>query len=105
LVEAGRANVALSNPLKQILNIRREEIPQALLMSSYFFLVITSFWILKPLKKSLFIQYYAESGFDLLSWTLTAAQADSWPRLSTCLSLSSRQPRSRISPSAFGVSN
>ena len=65
--------MASSNPLKQVLDIRREELPQALLMSSYFFLVITSFWILKPLKKGLFVQYYEESGFELLGWMLTAA--------------------------------
>ncbi len=40
------------NPLKQIMNIRRDELPQALLMFCYFFLVITTFSILKPLKKS-----------------------------------------------------
>ena len=44
------------NPLKQIMDIRRDEVPQALLMFAYFFLVITTFAILKPLKGSLFIQ-------------------------------------------------
>ena len=33
--------------LQQVMDIRREERPQALLMALYFFLVITSFWILK----------------------------------------------------------
>jgi AAA family ATP:ADP antiporter len=64
------------NPLRAIFDIRREELPLALLMSSYFFLVITSFWILKPLKKSLFIQFYDQSGFQLLSWQLSAPQAE-----------------------------
>jgi len=54
----------------------REERPLALLMSAYFFLVITSFWILKPLKKTLFIAYYDLDGFALGSFLLTAAQAE-----------------------------
>ncbi len=66
----------LTNPLKQILNIRREELPLALLMFCYFFLVITSFWILKPIKKALFIGFYDQGGFDLFSWQMSAAQAE-----------------------------
>ena len=58
------------------MDVRREELPLSLLMFGYFFLVITSFWILKPLKKALFIQYYDHSGVDLLSLQLTAAQAE-----------------------------
>lgn len=64
------------NPLKQILNIRKSEVPLAVLMFSYFFLVITTFWILKPLKKGMFIRFYDQSGFDLLSWHMNAAQAE-----------------------------
>ncbi len=64
------------NVLRQVVDIRREEWPQALLMAIYFFLVITSFWILKPLKKSLFIEFYDQSGFNFLGWQMTAAQAE-----------------------------
>ena len=42
------------NPLKQIMDIRREEAPMTLLMFLYFFLVIATFWILKPIKKTPF---------------------------------------------------
>ncbi len=45
-------------------------------MFSYFFLVITSFWILKPIKKSLFIQFYDQQGFSLLVWHMTGPQAE-----------------------------
>jgi len=58
------------------MNIRRDELPLSLLMFSYFFLVITSFWILKPLKKTLFIGFYKDNGFDLLSWHLNASQTE-----------------------------
>jgi AAA family ATP:ADP antiporter len=64
------------NPIRAIFDIRRRELPLALLMFGYFFLVITSFWILKPLKKSLFIQFYDQTGFQLLSWQMGAAQAE-----------------------------
>lgn len=66
----------MANPLRAIMNIRREELPLSLMMFSYFFLVITSFWVLKPIKKSLFIQFYDQTGFDLLSWHLRGSQAE-----------------------------
>ncbi len=61
---------------RALFDIRRAELPLALLMFAYFFLVITSFWILKPIKKSLFIQFYDQSGFDLLSLHLSGPQAE-----------------------------
>ncbi|MEE9169159.1 MAG: hypothetical protein V3U73_05300, partial [bacterium] len=64
------------NPIKAVLDIKREELPLSLLMFSYFFLIITSFWILKPIKKSLFLKYYDITGFNLFSWHLEAAQAE-----------------------------
>jgi len=80
------------SPLKAIFDIRKPELPLALLMFSYFFLVITSFWILKPIKKSLFIEFYDKHGFTFnldfhalnnlgldigtLQWVLTAPQAE-----------------------------
>ncbi|MFC2170634.1 NTP/NDP exchange transporter [Calditrichota bacterium] len=66
----------MANPFKAFMNVKRNELPLALLMFGYFFLVITSFWILKPLKKGLFIQYYDKTGFDLFSWHLGASQAE-----------------------------
>ena len=78
------------SPLKAIFDIRKSELPLAILMFSYFFLVITSFWILKPIKKSLFIEFYDKDGFKFdfhalnnlgidfgtLQWVLTAPQAE-----------------------------
>ena len=64
------------NPLSAIFAVRKSELPLTLMMFSYFFLVITSFWILKPLKKSLFIQYYDQQGFALFTWHMAAAQAE-----------------------------
>ena len=65
-----------SSAFKAILDVRRSELPLALLMFGYFFLVITSFWILKPVKKSLFIEFYEQSGFNLLGWQMSGPQAE-----------------------------
>ena len=65
------------NPLKAVFDLKRADIGLSLLMFSYFFLVITTFWILKPIKKTIFIGYYeALEGFDLFGWHLTGAQAE-----------------------------
>ncbi|MEB2286142.1 MAG: Npt1/Npt2 family nucleotide transporter [Myxococcales bacterium] len=65
-----------ASPLRAVLDVHREELPLTLLMAAYFFFVITSFWILKPIKKALFIEYYDDSGFTLLSRTLSASEAE-----------------------------
>lgn len=57
-------------------DVKRGEWAFAVAMSLTFFLVITSFWIMKPLKKSLFIQFYDAAGFALLGFRLDAAQAE-----------------------------
>lgn len=69
--------MAEAGGLKGIFNIKKEELPFSLLMGSYFFLVITSFWIVKPIKKSLFISYYkATNGFDFFGWHMLGSQAE-----------------------------
>ena len=66
----------MNNPLQAFMDVRRGEWPLALSMFCYFFLVITSFWILKPLKKGLFIEFYDVDGFTLAGISFTAAQAE-----------------------------
>ena len=66
----------MANPIKSIFNIRKEEVPLSILMFSYFFLVITTFWILKPLKKTLFITFYDQTGVDILAWHMRGSQAE-----------------------------
>ncbi len=62
--------------LRSLIDVHPEERPIAILMLGYFFLVITSFWILKPIKKTLFITHYATTGLDFLGETFTAPQAE-----------------------------
>ena len=64
------------NPFKMVMDIKKEELPLSLMMFSYFFLVISTFWILKPLKKSLFITFYDQTGVDILQWHLRGSQAE-----------------------------
>lgn len=64
------------NPIKAVMNIRRNELPLSLLMFSYYFLVITSFYILKPIKKVMFNIFYDKTGFNLFGWQMKAAQAE-----------------------------
>lgn len=63
-------------PLGQLIAIRRDEWPLAITLFSWFFLVITTFWILKPLKKGLFIGFYKHAGITLFGLHLGAAQAE-----------------------------
>jgi len=70
------ADATPRSPLAVLRSLEGAEIPFALLMFAYFFLVITSFWILKPLKKALFIEHYDAAGFTLPGWTATAAEAE-----------------------------
>ncbi len=64
------------HPFRAIFDVRKGELPLALLMAGYFFLVITSFWILKPIKKALFLEFYDKDGFDLFGWHMLAPQAE-----------------------------
>lgn len=47
----------------------------AFLMFAHFFLVISSFWMLKPVKKTLLLTHYAD-GLVLFGWKLSAAQVE-----------------------------
>jgi AAA family ATP:ADP antiporter len=58
------------------LQVKREELPLALAMFAYFFLVITCFWILKPIKKGMFIQFYDQGGFNAFGLQFSASQAE-----------------------------
>lgn len=67
----------MAHPLSAIADIRRQELPKVLLMFTYFLLVITTFWVLKPLKKGLFIERLeATGGLTLGDLHLEAAQAE-----------------------------
>ncbi len=62
--------------LRLLADLRPGEGPIALLMCSYFFLVITSFWILKPLKKTLLLGLYSDRSFLLFGQELGGPEAE-----------------------------
>ena len=67
--------------------IRREEFPLVVSMFAYFFLVITTFWILKPIKKGLFVNYYLsrDATFDFLGLSFAPADAELIAKVSNML--------------------
>jgi len=66
----------MQSPFKAMMDVKRHERPMALLMGTHFFLVITTFWILKPIKKALFIAHYDVAGLQLAGTTFSAARAE-----------------------------
>ncbi len=62
--------------LRRFVDLHPGEGRIASLMFTYFFLVISSFWILKPIKKTLFLGYYANQPFSLLGADLDGPAAE-----------------------------
>jgi AAA family ATP:ADP antiporter len=54
----------------------RGEVVFASLMCAVFFLTITTFWVMKPLKKGLLIRSYDAAGLDLGPWHLASAEVE-----------------------------
>lgn len=65
-----------TGPLAILRGIRGGDLALIALMFGQFFLVITAFWIMKPLKKAVLIQFYDAGGLHLLGYTFTAAEAE-----------------------------
>jgi len=66
----------VNNPFKVFMDIKKSELPFAIAMFTYFFLVIATFWILKPMKKAAFVGFYKESGLSLFSLHFDASQVE-----------------------------
>ncbi len=71
----------MTKSIKALFDVKRGELAPTLLMSAYFFLVITSFWILKPIKKSLFLRFYQAAPLELLGMTFEGARAEQLAKL------------------------
>jgi AAA family ATP:ADP antiporter len=61
---------------KQFFDIRPGEWPKALSLSLYFFLVIAVFWVLKPMKRGIIINYFGNDPIAFLGLTFGGAQAE-----------------------------
>ena len=75
----------MTNPFKTIIDIHKDERAFAFLMASYFFFVITTFWILKPLKKAAFLGFYNETGFSLFGLHFSAADTELWAKVANMI--------------------
>jgi AAA family ATP:ADP antiporter len=60
----------------QYADIPRREWPKALLLSAYFFLLIATYWILKPVKRGLLIGHFGHEPLHLLGLKLGGAEAE-----------------------------
>lgn len=69
------------SPFKQVFAVRRQEWPLTLSLSVYFFLVITTFWILKPIKKELFVGFYRDHELQVFGTQLSGASAEQLAKL------------------------
>ncbi|MCW9708998.1 NTP/NDP exchange transporter [Fodinibius salsisoli] len=61
---------------KQFFDIRKREWPTVLLMSTFFFMVIGTFWILKPMKRGLLVGYYQNAPLQFLGTTFAGAEVE-----------------------------
>ena len=61
---------------KQFFDIKKGEWTSALLMFAYFFMVIGTFWILKPMKRGLLVSYYQNDPLLLLGTSFSGAEVE-----------------------------
>ena len=62
--------------LWQMRVVRRGERLFTLAMATYFFIIIIAYWLLKPIKKAVFIGYYKVNSFSFFGNSLDAAQVE-----------------------------
>lgn len=60
----------------QFSDIEKHEWPKALLMSAFFFLIIATFWVLKPMKRSVIINYFGDAPLQLFGLSLAGAESE-----------------------------
>lgn len=62
--------------VKELWRLHDHERWHAVLMFSYFFLIISAYWIIKPIKKALLLGHYQVTGLTVLGWHFDAAQIE-----------------------------
>ena len=61
---------------KNFFDIKKSEWPYVLLMSLFFFMVIATFWILKPLKRGLLVNFYQDNPLHLFGTAFAGAEVE-----------------------------
>src|SRR5690606_39920428 len=64
--DAGKPRMLREIFYRQFADIRPHEWPRALSLSLFFFLIIATYWILKPVKRALIINHFQEDPLELL---------------------------------------
>ncbi|MDZ7720517.1 MAG: Npt1/Npt2 family nucleotide transporter [Balneolaceae bacterium] len=66
----------IENIRKNFFDIKKKEWPNALLMSLFFFMVIATFWILKPIKRGLLVNFYQDNPLQFLGTSFAGAEVE-----------------------------
>ncbi|MDZ7659016.1 NTP/NDP exchange transporter [Fodinibius sp.] len=61
---------------KNFFDIKKKEWPNVIMMSLFFFMVIATFWVLKPLKRGLLVNFYQEHPLQLLGTSFAGAEVE-----------------------------
>ncbi|NBC04773.1 MAG: MFS transporter [Bacteroidetes bacterium] len=61
---------------KTFFDIRKEELLNVLLMSLFFFMIIATFWVLKPLKRGLLVNFYQNNPLQLFGTSFSGAEVE-----------------------------
>lgn len=60
----------------KFIDVRRGEWGKALAMSAFFFLVISVFWVVKPIKRGVILTYYGDNPLRVLDWAWGGAEVE-----------------------------
>jgi len=66
----------LKGLLQKVFPLEKEDWAKALPLSAFFFLVIITFWVLKPIKRGMMVHYFADSPLKIWGMTFHGAQTE-----------------------------
>ena len=67
--------------VEQFSDIRREEWPRALLLAAFFFMVIATYWIIKPIKRGVIINYFGDQPLTFLGMVFDGAESEQFGKV------------------------
>ncbi len=66
----------INNIRKNFFDIKKKEWPNVIMMALFFFMVIATFWVLKPLKRGLLVNFYENNPLHLLGTSFAGAEVE-----------------------------
>jgi len=66
----------INNIRKNFFDIKKKEWPNVIMMSLFFFMVIATFWVLKPIKRGLLVNFYQNNPLHLLGASFAGAEVE-----------------------------